>query len=399
MHISRGSVSTVIIKPTKMCNAACTYCSAPPEINDGPKWSVDDFKRVFDNLYESLAGRAIFIFHGGEPMLVGPDFYYKTYEYARSIMPEVRFAIQTNILGYNSSRWRDVFKNIMESQVSTSFDPDEKYRYYKGSTALYTRIFYDRLETMLDDGFRPMVIGTYTEETIALAHQMYDKSLSYGEQAFNLRFNYRYPAGRDSGMGEIISPKTYGESLISLYNRWIKDVPAFNITPLDQMFKKTILLETDRCPWTRSCAGHFFGVEPNGDVYNCADFADLQDEQWKFGNAFTQTGEELLKSKMAKLMRRRRVDLPQECFDCRHFAQCEGGCMRDTVLYGRELGGKFYYCESWKMVFDRIKESIKTGEADGIIEKMKIIPYYLNADQDNEVKRLEELKKLKEQVA
>ena len=44
--------------------------------------------------------------------------------------------------------------------------------------------------------------------------------------------------------------------------------------------------------------------------------------------------------------------------------------MRDAELYGRGLGGKFYYCESWKAVFDRIKESIKSGEAKNVIEKM-----------------------------
>jgi hypothetical protein len=43
--------------------------------------------------------------------------------------------------------------------------------------------------------------------------------------------------------------------------------------------------------------------------------------------------------------------------------------MRDSVLYGKGLGGKFHYCASWMMVFDRIKRSVASGEADAAIEK------------------------------
>ena len=375
-------ISTIIIKPTKMCNAECTYCSAPPEVNGGPKWTVDDFKRVFDNIHTHLTEQAVFIWHGGEPMLMSPDFYYQTYEYARSIMPEIKFAMQTNILGYDTKRWKDVFENVMGSRLSTSFDPDEKYREYKGSTSLYTRIFYDRLDKMLDDGFHPLVIGTYTEETSFLAESMYDKALEKGDKFFHVRYNYRYPAGRDFGKGEIISPETYGKMLLKLYNRWIKELPHFVITPLDQMLKKTVLIESNRCPWTNACGGRFFGIEPNGDTYNCSEFADVDDNQWCFGNAFTMNAEQLLKSRAAQAMRRRRVDLPSDCLTCRHFQQCEGGCMRDSVLYGRGLGGKFYYCQSWKMVFDRIKESIATGEADGAILKYGLDPEHVRKTVD-----------------
>ena len=368
-------INVLIIKPTKMCNADCIYCAAPPEVNGGEKWTIDDFKTIFDNLENSLSPTADFIWHGGEPMLMGPDFYVQAYEYATSKMPNINFSMQSNILGYDHKRWYDVLTNIMKRKLSTSFDPDEQFRTYKGDSSLYSRIFYDRLDKVLEDGFRPTVIGTYSEETIHMADIMYDKALAGGDDKwFNIRFNYRYPAGRDSGKGEAISPKTYGEALIRLYDRWIKDVPPFTITPLDQMMKKILMLEDSRCPWTNRCGGAFFGIEPNGNVYNCGEFADLDDDQYKFGNIFHQTGLDLLKSRAARNIRRRRVVLPEDCKTCRHFAQCEGGCMRDSVLYGKGLGGKFHYCYSWKMVFDRIKDSIKSGEADRALEMYKMTP-------------------------
>lgn len=367
-----GMISTIIAKPTKVCNAACTYCSAPP---DGvPKWSLDDFKLYFDRLAPYLTDQAYIIWHGGEPMLMGPDFYEAAWDYARARMPNINFSIQTNLLGYSHKRWYGVFKDIFKGSISSSWDPDETNRLYRGSAALYTRLFFQRLEEVLDDGFYPKVVGTYTSDNVGQADEMYERGLAYGDKAPNLRFNYRYPAGRDQGMGELITPVEYGEMLLRLYDRWIVDLPVFTITPLDEMLKKVIALEVNRCPWTRSCGGHFLGLEPNGDAYNCSDFADLQDTSYRFGNLNEMTVPELMKSRAAMMIRRRRVDLPMDCQSCRHFAECEGGCARDAVLYQHGMGGKFHYCESWKMVFDRIKQSVRSSEADGAIRKYGMNP-------------------------
>lgn len=371
-------IYTVITKPTKECNADCTYCSAPPDgVN---KWSIDDFKDYFDRLKPYLGRGAVFIWHGGEPMLMGPEFYLQAYEYAQARAPQVRFSIQTNLLSYSSKRWFDVFAGVFKGSISTSFDPDEQHREYKGSTAKYTQLFFDRLNDCIADGFQPMVIGTYTEATAHLGHQMYDISRAYGDRGFPLRFNYRYPAGREAGAGEVIQPATYGRMLLDLYNRWIEDIPAFTITPLDQMLLKVTGAETARCPWVNSCGGRFIGLEPNGDIYNCADFADLNDPKYCFGNLREKTVPELMASEAAREIRRRRYKTPATCQACRHYDDCEGGCARDSVLYDHGIYGKFHYCLSWTMVFDRIKESIHTGEADRAMIKFGLEPEIVRAD-------------------
>ncbi|NTF17260.1 radical SAM protein [Agrobacterium rubi] len=367
-------IGTAILKPTKFCNADCLYCSAPPEVNGAPKWSIDEFKELFDKLHPYLTPHAVLLWHGGEPMLMGADFYWKAWEYVQSVKPGIRFSMQSNILAYDSRRWKDLMAGPFAGSISTSFDPDEQFREFRGSTARYTQIFNKRLDAMLDDGFRPKIIGTYTEQTIDLAMSMYDRALALGDRGFDIRINYRYPAGRDQGQGEMLLPKTYGRFLLDIYNRWIGETPDFVVTPLDEMFKKAIGLEAMRCPWTRQCGGHFLGIEPNFNVYNCSEFADLGDDQYTFGNIREMTVPQLLASRAARSAVRRRVDVPADCKSCRHFNECEGGCMRDAVLYGKGLGGKFHYCKSWMMVFDRIKETIRNGEADAAIRMYGLEP-------------------------
>ncbi|WP_211206935.1 radical SAM protein [Thiobacillus denitrificans] len=360
-------LSTVILKPTKFCNADCAYCSAPPDGHG--RWSFDTFKRLMDNLAPHLTERAMLLWHGGEPMLMGPDFYWKAYEYASSLKPEIHFAMQTNILLYDSARWRSVFADIMAGAISTSFDPDGKRRTLKGSAEAYNARFWRKLDEVLGDGFEPLVIGTYDEASAPLAMQMYETSLSYGDRAFDLRVNYAYPAGRSAGTGAAITPEAYADTLLGLYERWMADAPGILITPLDQMLRKVLGEEISRCPWTKSCGGRFLSVEPNGDAYNCGEFSDMG-EGYRFGNAFTQPVQELLASVPARIIRRRAYSLPTDCQSCRHYHECEGGCSRDSALYGSGVLGKYYYCASWKRVFDRIKESVRTGEAFPLMESI-----------------------------
>ncbi len=367
-------VSTLILKPTKHCNAGCTYCAAPPEVNGAAKWDVDLFRRRFDALLPSLTPSATVLWHGGEPMLMGPDFYVAAWEHVRSQLPRASFAIQTNLLSYSTRRWAHVFRDVMGGRVSTSYDPDERNRLLKGSSEAYTRVFMERLDWALDDGFRPMVIGTYTDETVPFSTRMYERVLGWGDRAPSLRFNYRFPAGRDAGTEPAITPQAYGRMLIDLYDRWVVDAPRFAITPLDLMVKRAAGLMEGLCPWTKDCAGRFLAMEPNGDVYNCATVADLQDPGLRYGNVDVDDVRQLLSSPAARAMRRRRYDVPEDCKSCRHFTSCEGGCMADSALYGRGLYGKFYYCESWKMVFDRVKRSIATGEADRVMARIGVDP-------------------------
>lgn len=378
---SNHKIYVVIAKPTRVCNADCTYCSSPPleEMGESwePEWNLEKFKFYFDKVYPYMGDQSYWIWHGGEPMLMKPDFYLKAYDYVEEKVKKegrrVYFSMQSNLLGYND-KWKHVFNKVFKGALSTSFDPDEKQRTIKGNPEVYSKVFKRSFEKILNDGFRPAVIGVYDEEKAPLMHTMYDWSLSMGDKAFPLRFNYCHPTGRLKEDGEAIKPETYGKALISIYDRWIKDVPAFEVTPLNQMLLKLLGQDGEgHCPWTKSCGGKFLGIEPAGDVYNCTDFADMGGD-FCFGNLNTNSMEEILNSQPSIAITRRSFQVPISCQECEHFDACEGGCARDAALYEHGLYGKFHYCKSWKMVFARIKESIITGEADKILEKYGFEP-------------------------
>ncbi len=386
MQTLKRTLGTVILKPTKMCNADCSYCCAPPD--GAPKWSIEDFKAVFDALEPRLLPGAYLIWHGGEPMMLGTAFYEEAYEYARARLPGVRFSMQSNMLAYNA-RWNDVFERIFGGSLSTSWDPDEQCRTVKGSAELYARLFRDKHEAMLKDGWRPMIISTISEDTAPLCHEIYNRALAADRRGtpYDIRLNYRYPAGRASDDGSSIAPETYARTLLEIYERWLTDAPRFTVTPLNQMFLKVAGSEIGRCPWAKGCTGHIVGIEPNFDVHNCGEFADLADPEFNFGNLLTDGIEACLTSNAARCLSMRRVKVPDSCKSCIHFEECEGGCMRDSVLFDRGLYGKFYYCLAWQELFSRIKESIITGEADALSAAMGLDPEKVRAGTQNRLNR------------
>lgn len=390
-------INVIIVKPTKECNADCSYCSSPP---DGVEaWDIDSFKVIFDRLSDNLSDEVEIIWHGGEPMLMGPDFYIDTYNYAKSVKPGVKFSIQTNLLLYKKSRWKKVFEDIFQGNISTSFEPDNNNRTIKGNAQKYTDRFMDVIEEVVEDGFTPLVIGTYSKETSHYVDEMYTMAKRYDTDeatgGFHLRVNYVTPTGRYTNDG--ISPRDYGDLLIELYDRWIVEVPKFDVVPLSEMFERTIgKTKVNKCPWTNKCGGTFLAIEPNGDMFNCSEFADIGDKSFSFGNVLKGVlygtkrenlvgferqptkdkgyGVQVMETPAARAHIRREHNLPMDCRTCEHFRECEGGCHRDSVLLDTGISGKYFYCLSWKKVFGRIKESVLNGEADNMIRAFDMDP-------------------------
>ena len=367
-------LSVIIAKPTKACNAACTYCSAAAEAAEKPKnrWTIDDFKHYFDKLVDYIPkdNYCLWLWHGGEPMLLGPKFYLEAYYYAKKKRPMLGMSMQSNILDYSHDKWYDVIKHVCGGSISTSYDPDVSGRVYRGSIENYTKKFFESLQMAMDDGIRTFIIGTYTNDMVErdLHMRKYELALNYGDQAFGIRYNYRYPAGRAKDSGDFISPEVYGNMLIEVYNEWVRQAPDFQIVPHTQILEK-IIAGGSRCPWTRHCAGHFIGLEPDGRVWNCASFADLEDDKYCFGDLNTQDFGEIMSSYPAREIKRRVATIPDECFECRNLDVCEGACARDSILFGGDIYDKTKYCESWMMLIDRIKQSVASGEANRVIEK------------------------------
>jgi len=364
------SLSVIIIKPTKVCNANCTHCSSPPDSNI--KISVEDFKLFCEKNKEYIRDNVNIIWHGGEPTLMGVDYYYKVWDIAKSYFPNVRFSMQTNLLIYNEEIDK-LFTEVFENQISTSFDFFTNLRQINNDQEKYKKIFFKNLENRKKSLIKQSQ-GNFIKKTFLVNVVDRNNLKKYKEiyeiakeKMFDLRVNYIYSVGRalkDETFQNNFNPKIhitpdeYGDFLINIAKLYFKDIlENFNNKDLIRVVPIYDLLRNylngsggnQVCPWINNCNGHFLGIEPNGDIYNCADFADV--DGFKFGNFKINTAKEMFFSDNSKKLSTRRFNLPEDCRKCEYLDACQGGCMRDSYIYNGDSNGKFFFCNSWKKTF------------------------------------------------
>lgn len=346
------SISTLIIKPTKACNADCSYCSAPPE--DNAKWTLDTFKYVIDKIYPYLSDNVLLLIHGGEPLLMGPNFYLEAKAYTASLEKNFNFSLQSNLLSYKTETWKKVMVEVFEGSISTSFEPGEASRTIKGSNDKYVEKFNGSISAMHKDGLYPLIIATIGKQDPGTAKRIYNYCASFSPE-LPFRLNFRYPAGRNADE-DAISPETFTEVLEEVYQMWIADGQPMYAVPFSNLIEINSGRRFAQCPWTSNCGGRFLEIEPNGDVYNCGQFADLKDETYRFGNIFKQDMKSIMSSLAINKIKRRKVNLPKDCLSCEFLKDCQGGCTRDAVMFDGDPYAKFRYCHTWKRLFTLAKE-------------------------------------------
>jgi Arylsulfatase regulator (Fe-S oxidoreductase) len=86
----------VIVMPTDVCNMNCVYCFHKPYCENRDFMSLDTLKQLF-SITLPFYKKVTFLWHGGEPMLMGQDFYDNVLSLQKSNSCKVVNSVQTNL--------------------------------------------------------------------------------------------------------------------------------------------------------------------------------------------------------------------------------------------------------------------------------------------------------------
>lgn len=75
---------SVLIKLTENCNLRCAYCFHSESGYTDTILNIEDLKKFINLLFSEYNSIKI-IWHGGEPLLVGLDYYKEIYNYINGI--------------------------------------------------------------------------------------------------------------------------------------------------------------------------------------------------------------------------------------------------------------------------------------------------------------------------
>ncbi|MEO0090982.1 MAG: SPASM domain-containing protein [candidate division WOR-3 bacterium] len=348
---------TLILKPTFQCNVKrCRHCSVGTK--ESKSMSPEEACFYINKFLEFLKRVQIEVFsveivwHGGEPMVMGRDFYLSVYSFLEKKFKNTEFVhgMQSNLLSY-SPEWKDVFSQVFGWRVGTSFDFYTTIRSYSEDSFL--KVFTKFMDDSRTKGY---VISMVTKENKDKIEEIVEKSYKYG---FYVKLNKVYNAGKASfGTPDLfIDMPAYTEALV----RSVEVASSLGYIVFPYFYFEEVMADPFRklrCNFSGHCFESIFHIDPYGNLYKCAVYSDLGFRP--YGNFVKDELDVIVKN---FLFHKTRVyaSVPAECKDCDLFFMCGGGCIALREHLG-DISLKSPYCEVTRKMFSLAKFNYKSKE-------------------------------------
>lgn len=364
---------TIIIKATEQCNANCVYCSVSSKITKYTKMNEETLSLLFDRIAEyieqSADNEVLIIWHGGEPLLLGVDFFEKVHECETRILKEkvrkVQHTIQTNLTLYNET-FEQTLRELRVNGIGTSF---EYIRNLRGigkyvNSSLYDKNFFDGLRFLRGADFFLGIIYVVTSASVnkPVESLIYITNLVQNREKAGVRLNTIYLEGEarnESALHLQISPKEFGYFLGEAFTYWLR---RRHTMPVVQPFSSIYdYIASGKysfcCDEAGICSYSHLGINPDGELYQCGRGMDAG--VLKLGNLRETAIAGITNHPTKKLIASRQEMLESsECADCRFFDVCHGGCPIDSYINHNDLLHRSTFCETKKIFYQEFVEPL-----------------------------------------
>jgi len=351
----------IIIKPTEACNGTCVYCSADGSLGKLKILPQDRLGRLFDIFVEWMrAGdrrNLRFLWHGGEPMLCGPDYYLEIMRQQQRAfgtdITRVRNAMQSN-LSLVDDRWIPVLRDLLKDQaIGTSFDIVDGVRGLAGGKDL-RQIWVRAVNMLRQANIRVGVVYVAHRKSLDGAGDIYRFFRNIG---LHVRVNPLYREGRagdEASQPLWITADEYGRFLVDLCEIWRADDMRCSVMPLMEWYRAWKGSSRLCCDSRGMCHTSHLGINPDGAVFGCGRQSDHRANL--LGNIFEDNLDELLRRREQGALADRSQRLREGfCRDCRFWHLCHGGCPMMGLLYHGDMLREEYFCAARKRLYEHFE--------------------------------------------
>jgi uncharacterized protein len=362
LHMSAASREfQVLAKPVgAVCNLDCRYCYYLKKRDLYPRTAQF---RMTDELLERYIVQHIeacpkelifFAWHGGEPTVLGLDYFRRIVELQRRHQPlgrHIRNGIQTNGTLLDEQWCRFLAQEGF--YVGLSLDGPQalhdQYRVAKGGKTTHKQVLH---------AFRLLQRHRVSCDILCVVHRHNVRHPTAVYRFFRdlgadyMQFLPLVARSTDGGVSdETVPADAYGAFLCTVFNEWIRhDVGRVGVQNFDEAIRPFLGMEHALCVLREAC-GDVVVIEHNGDLYSCDHFVD---PAHRIGNIRDRTLADMLESPAQREFGNRKRDtLPRYCRECEMLAWCNGGCPKDRFIQtpGGEQGLN-YLCAGMKQFFE-----------------------------------------------
>ncbi len=348
-------INTIVLKVASRCNLNCSYCyvynKGDETYKNKPKIFSRELihillKRVLDYMNKYKINLYTIVFHGGEPLLAGLEYYkdfIKIYEEVFSTTDKtVNFVMQTNGTLLNEEFTRGLFE--MDIHLGISMDTTEatnsKYRVYHNNKSSYNEIKngIDLCNEIVGNAGILSVINVEDSPFDTYSH-IKSLEVSYA--------NLLFP---DENHDTILLNDTrgkIGQWLVDMFDLWFfdKDKNKPEI-PLFSTLVKLILAFPDGNDIMGKGFGGTMIIETNGDIETNDTLRVCKSGITKSNYNIKSDALESIKDiPLAELYYYAHHRLPQTCQDCILEDICAGGYLINRYSNEKGFNNESVYCE------------------------------------------------------
>jgi uncharacterized protein len=363
-----------MVKPKgSICNLDCSYCYFLSK----EKMYPDSAFNMSDELLENFTRQYIeaqqmpqcnFAWQGGEPTLMGLNFYRKAVEYQRKYARpgmKVENSFQTNGTLLDDE-WCLFFKeNNFLVGISIDGPPKihDSFRKDKGGGDSSGEVLHG-LDLLKKHNVDFNILCTVHAANADHPLDVY----KYFRDTLGAEFIQFIPIVERENKtgyqtGSKISPrsvtgKKYGTFLMTIFDEWLnRDVGSVYVQMFDEALGKWFGSPGGLCIFEKTC-GLATAIEHNGDFFSCDHFVE---PDHKLGNIIETNMIDLVSSQQQFEFGMHKLNsLPQLCLDCEVRFACNGGCPKNRVNE-TPIGdpGLNYLCEGYRAFFNYVDEPMK----------------------------------------
>lgn len=364
----------IMTKPRgAICNLDCKYCYF---LSKEKLYPGSDF-RMSENMLEEYTRQYIeaqsvpdvtFAWQGGEPTLMGLDFYKAAVRYQQKHRkPGMRIynALQTNAVTLDDEWARFFAENDFLLGVSIDGPPHlhDAYRVDKGGQPTLHRVL-DGLALLKSHGAEYNILTTVHAANADYPLDVY-RYLRDELGATFMQFIPIVERDNDTGYQEgdtvtdrSVTAQQYGDFLSAIFDEWVRqDVGRVYVQIFDVALAAWSGQRPGLCIFEETC-GTALAMEHNGDVYSCDHFVE---PAHKLGNiAFIPLADLAGSRKQHEFGQAKRDTLPQYCRDCEVRFVCNGGCPKNRFIETPDgEPGLNYLCAGYRAFFNHIDRPMR----------------------------------------
>jgi uncharacterized protein len=351
-----------------VCNLHCDYCyylkkqSLYPDENSFrmPDDILEEY--ILQHIQTSPDPVINFSWHGGEPTLLGLDYFQKIVQLQRKHQPSRRQiinGIQTNgtLIDEDWCRFLAAERFAVGISLDGPQELHDTYRLTKGGKPTHSQAMRG-YELMRQHGIACDILCVVHALNVHQPTEIYRffKRIKAPYIGF-LPLVEPQPEIDGAVSSSTVPSEAFGAFLCTIFDEWMsQDIGKTNIQIFEEAAGTALGQEHTLCIFKKTC-GDVPVMEHNGDLFACDHFVDTEH---RLGNIRETRLVDLIESPTLRTFGQLKGDtLPRYCLECDVLNLCNGGCPKDRILRTPDgEDGLNYLCAGYKRFFTHCRPFI-----------------------------------------